>query len=368
MKYFYGRENSDKLMRAGLLSVCLVVAFAATLEAQTPQQQGKTDAASQTKVLAIVDGTPLTGEQVERAAAGEFDTLETQRLQFEIGYKRRRQSILESSLDQLVEEKLLALEASKRGLTKEKLLAAEVESKRREPTEQEVNAFYETNQRRIGRPRAEVVAQIREFLRGEQERGLRAELLSRLREKYKVEYLLEPLRSEVGSVGHPSRGRADAPVTLVEFSDFQCPYCGQLASTLKEVEKRYGDKIRFVFRQFPLSEIHPAAQKAAEASLCANEQGRFWELHDAFFRQQAKLEVSEIKDAAARLGLDAAAFGSCLDSGKYAGRVRQDVNEGVRLGVSGTPALFVNGRFLNGAQPFEAIAEIIDAELSGGKR
>ena len=133
--------------------------------------------------------------------------------------------------------------------------------------------------------------------------------------------------------------------------------------TLDKVTETYGDQVRLVFRQFPLHSIHPQAQKAAEAALCANDQGKFWEMHDAMFGDQRNLDVAQLKSTAAGLELDATAFGQCLDSGQHAERVNSDLQAGMEAGVTGTPALFINGRFLSGAQPFEAISKVIDDEL-----
>jgi protein-disulfide isomerase len=151
-------------------------------------------------------------------------------------------------------------------------------------------------------------------------------------------------------------------VTIVEFSDFQCPYCSRLTPTLEQVMSKYGNKVRIVFRQFPLP-IHDKAAKAAEAALCANEQGKFWEMHDAMFKDQGGLAVDGLKTKAATLGLNAQSFNSCLDSGKETPAVQADLKAGQQAGVQGTPAMFVNGRFINGAQPYETIAGIIDDEL-----
>jgi protein-disulfide isomerase len=149
----------------------------------------------------------------------------------------------------------------------------------------------------------------------------------------------------------------------VEFSDFECPYCGGLFPTLKQVEKEYGDKIRIVYRQFPLNNIHQYAQKAAEASLCANDQKHFWEFHDSMFGNQRELSIADLKQRAADMKLDTAAFNQCLDSGKHAAAVQKDLQEGARVGVTGTPALFINGRLLSGNQPLAGIKEVIDDEL-----
>ena len=159
----------------------------------------------------------------------------------------------------------------------------------------------------------------------------------------------------------------DAEVEIVEFSDFECPYCSGLLPTLKQVEKAYGDKVRIVYRQFPLTAIHPHAQKAAEASLCANEQQHFWEFHDSLFSNQRDLTVEALKRRAEEMKLDAAAFNACLDSGKQADAITKDIDEGARAGVTGTPALFINGRLLSGNQPYASIADVIEDELQRNK-
>jgi protein-disulfide isomerase len=132
---------------------------------------------------------------------------------------------------------------------------------------------------------------------------------------------------------------------------------------MKLVENNYADKVRIVYRHFPLTNIHPNAQKAAEASMCANDQQRFWEFHDALFEDQGNLTVTALKDKASRLNMDVPTFGSCLDSGRHAEAVAKDVAEGVRLGITGTPTSFVNGRYLNGALPYSDFVKIIEEEL-----
>jgi len=151
----------------------------------------------------------------------------------------------------------------------------------------------------------------------------------------------------------PSWGPADAPVTIVEFSDFQCPYCARFVTqTLPQIRQQYEGKVRFVFRDFPLSTIHENAEKAAEAAECANEQGKFWEYHDKLFSSQSALDVASLKSYASQLGLDTATFDECLDSNKYAEEIQKDVQDGTSYGVDGTPAFFVNGQLVVGALPF----------------
>jgi len=164
-----------------------------------------------------------------------------------------------------------------------------------------------------------------------------------------------------------ARGPAKAPIVLVLFSDFQCPYCRDFNLTIDDILKKYGDKARLVFRQFPLTRIHPNAQRAAEASLCAAAQNRFWEMHDLLFQNQNNLRDQELKDRASKLGLDVTAFNGCMDSSRKGNIVYEDLRAGAAVGVEGTPALFINGRFLYGSRSFEEVAAIIDEELKAKK-
>ena len=162
------------------------------------------------------------------------------------------------------------------------------------------------------------------------------------------------------------RGNFDAPVTIVEFSDFECPYCERHYGTLQQVLKDYGDKVRLVYKHFPLS-FHPQAEKAAEATECASEQGKFWEMHDKIFENQALLQggVTQLKAWAQDLKLNTGAFNTCLDSGKMAQMIAQDQQEGSTKGVDGTPGTFINGQFVEGgAIPYTSFKLLIDAALA----
>src|ERR671935_178826 len=163
----------------------------------------------------------------------------------------------------------------------------------------------------------------------------------------------------------PSRGPNNAPVTIVEFSDFQCPYCGREYPVIERLMKEYDGKVRLVFRHYPL-DFHPFAQKAAEAGACAQDQGKFWELHDKMFTNQNKLAVTDLKAYAKLLGMDAPKFDKCLDSGEKKALVDEDMKAGTAAGVNGTPAFFINGIFVNGAQPYERMKQAVDRELKKG--
>jgi protein-disulfide isomerase len=165
----------------------------------------------------------------------------------------------------------------------------------------------------------------------------------------------------------PVKGEKNAPVTIIEFSDFQCPFCGRFfLEALPQIEEKYikTGKARLVYRDFPLSSLHPMAQKAAEASECADEQGKFWEMHDKIFQNQGTLSLSNLKQWATDLKLDTKRFNTCLDSSKYASEVQKDFNDGQAAGVSGTPSFFINGQLLVGAQPFSSFQAAIESELS----
>lgn len=158
------------------------------------------------------------------------------------------------------------------------------------------------------------------------------------------------------------KGNPQAKVTIIEFSDFQCPFCGRAEPTLKQIFETYGDGVKLVYKNYPLP-FHEYAQDAAIAALCAKDQGKFWEYHDTLFKNQESLKITDLKKYASDLGLKTQDFNTCLDSKKYKDQVQADLAEGNRAGVSGTPAFFINGRPLSGAQPFDSFKAVIDEEL-----
>jgi protein-disulfide isomerase len=172
------------------------------------------------------------------------------------------------------------------------------------------------------------------------------------------------VRVEISTQGAPVRGPAAAPVTLVEFSDFQCPFCKQSQATLKQLLAQYAGKVKLVYRDFPLDQLHPQARDAAEAARCANDQGKFWEYHDLLFAQSPEAGSGSLRRYAAQAGLDPVTFDRCLSSGIHREAVQRDVEEGTRLGITGTPAFFINGRPVLGAQQIEAFTRVIEEELA----
>lgn len=309
-------------------------------------------------VLATIGDEKITMADVRDRTGELLDQLDIQ-------YRQTRDKLIGSAVDSIVRERLLADEAKKKGTTPTELMATTI-SAAGEPSSLEIEAWYKDNQARIGgRTLDQVRPQIVTLLQKQRRTAATEKLEQRLRAERKVAVLFEPHRLQFSNEGAPTFGKKDAPVTLVEFSDFQCPYCQAAAPTLKQVEQKYGDKVQIVYRQFPIPSLHPFAFKAAEASLCANAQGKFWELHDLMFQDQTKLAVSDLKEKARRLGLDQKKFNECLDSGRYVERVQNDQKEGRLLGVNGTPAMFINGVYVDGGSvPFSVLEAQIEKELA----
>jgi protein-disulfide isomerase len=331
-------------MRACFLAACL--AFWALTVTAGPTEDGRHE-------VAIVGTTPITAAELDKAVGNQLVGLQTE--EFET-----KQRILEK----MIADALFAREAIVRGITVEELIRSEIDGKARPVTEADVRTTYENYKPQLqSMPEADALRSVEQALRASRVEERRAAFLKTLRSREQVKVLLEPPRVSVTEGDFPTRGPKGAPVTIVEFSDFQCPYCRAVAPTLKELEKRYGDRVRFVFRDFPL-DMHKDAARAAEAGACAREQGKFWEMHDWIFAHQGNLGAEQLKGHAGEVGLDQEAFGVCLDSRKFADLWRASSEEGGRYGVSATPTFFINGRVLSGARPLGAFSEIIDDELS----
>jgi protein-disulfide isomerase len=161
------------------------------------------------------------------------------------------------------------------------------------------------------------------------------------------------------------RGPKDAPLTVVLFSDFQCPFCSRVEPSITELEKTYPGKVRVFWKNFPLS-FHNNAKPAAEAAMAAHEQGKFWQMHEILFKNQQNLDGASLEKYAKEIGLDMAKFKAAMDSHKFVAQIEADTKQGSSVGVQGTPASFVNGHFINGAQPFDAFKKIADEELAKG--
>ena len=348
------------LAASALLSACSK--DASTPAAPAAPQAGAAQMAPDTVVATYGDQKITYAQLTERLG----DDLQT----FDQKYQKDRHTMLERGLEGMVTENLVNAEAKKRGQTQEQFLKAEIEDKVPAPTDAEIKQVFDGAKASGRVPEgmtldANVKQQIAASLTRPKQQEVAQALFAKLRQDANVKLSLpKPAvqRKQVAAEG-PSKGPASAPVTIVEFSDFECPFCSRAEESVTQVLKEYGDKVRIVYRQFPL-EMHANAQKAAEASLCANDQGKFWELHKVLFENQSALKVDDLKKHAATVGLDAKKFAECLDSGSKAAQVKKDLEDGQKVGVNGTPAFFVNGIFLNGAVPFAEFKKVIDDELA----
>jgi protein-disulfide isomerase len=303
--------------------------------------------------IATVDGQGITEDDLAPLVQGQLRPLRDQEYQ-----------IKKKALENLIWQKVLDAEAKKKGLTADKLLEQEVDSKMPEPTDAEINAVYAVQKDQINRPLAEVKPQLQQNLKRAKIQIARQEYSAHLREQAKVAVLLSPPRVQVSFDPKRVKGNPKARVMIVEFSDFQCPYCGQVEATLKSVLAKHEGTVALAFRDMPISQIHPFAQGAAEAARCAAEQGKFWEYHDLLFADQGALDRNGLIAKAATLQLDPKQFETCISSEKYKSQVQQDNQEGMRAGVSGTPGFFINGVFISGAQPEAAFDKIIEEQLA----
>jgi protein-disulfide isomerase len=333
----------------------VVAAVAAALScSRTPAAAKSPDDA----VVAEIGDHKITYGDLRKKVGAKLDQMKAK-------YLMERRTLESDTLRGLVEEVLLTREAKARGLTVEALLEAEVAKKIPPPSEEDIRKTYEEAKAQIDLPLDVLKPRITQFLREKAKRELRSKYLDTLRAKAGVKDTLPDLdlpKIDIPEAGSPARGPAEAPVKVVIFSDFECPYCSRVVPTLHELYKRYEGKIRMVFRDFPLS-FHENARRAAEAAHCANEQGKFWEYHDRLFAHQDKLTEKDLVEHAKALQLDAPALEKCLQSGKHRESVERNLKDGERLGVSGTPAVFVNGMMISGAQPLQAFTDVVDLFL-----
>jgi protein-disulfide isomerase len=310
--------------------------------------------------VAKVSGETITAGQLDEMVKKDLAELERQ-------YQEQRYQLQRQALDAMIQKRIVEAKAKAANTTPEELVQKEVAAKIPEPTDEEIRALYD-RAKAGGQPLPpldQVKPDIARFIKNQKAQGALAEYYEGLKKEAGVEILLpayEPPKVAVDATG-PSKGPESAPVTIVEFSDFECPFCVRAEETVKQVLATYGDKVRLVYRDYPLP-MHPNAPKAAEAAHCAGDQGKYWEMHEKLFASGNKLAVPELKKHASEIGLDQAKFDGCLDSGEKAKVVEMHKQAGEAAGVSGTPAFFINGRPLSGAQPFEAFKTIIDQELA----
>jgi protein-disulfide isomerase len=270
-------------------------------------------------------------------------------------YKLRK-----DELDLSVNDTLLVQEAQKRQVTTNALLAAEVKPKA--VTEEQARAFFEENKDRVSGDFAQTKDAIVRYLEQIEVRAAERAFVEKLRAAASIQIFLVAPESPVFSIStvdQPSLGRVEAPVTLVIFTDYQCPSCAAIHPALERLVREYGDKVRLVARDFPLSQ-HVEAFKAAEAAEAAREQGKYWEYVQLLMRNQSALSMDKLKDYATELALDRSRFDSAVESGKFAATVQRDIEEGMKLGINATPTVFINGRRVP-AKTYEELKASVEA-------
>ena len=302
-------------------------------------------------ILARVNGEPITEAQIQAAAGSPL-----------LRAQMQLYDVREQTLEQLIEERLMDAEAKRLGLSSQEDLRKQV-TDAITIDDSEIAAYFEAHTAEMqGKSLEEMKDTLRSRIYNERYQQRYTELIERLRKEAKVEVLMEVPRVSVDDGGSPDRGPKQAPVSIIEFGDFQCPYCGRTRPTIAQVLETYPNQVRYVFRDFPLP-FHQQAMKAHEASYCAGDQGRYWEMNQKLFNNQQALDTEHLSAYAQELGLDTDQFRRCLDSGAYATQVNQNRYAGEQAGVSGTPTFFVNGRMVVGAVPFSYMQRIIEKEL-----
>jgi protein-disulfide isomerase len=322
-----------------------------------PSARAASPAASASQVVAQGDGVSITAADLDKAAEGRLTRL-----------RQQEYDVKKEVLDQIIGDALMAKEAKARGISVDELVKKEVDEKVAAPTKEAVDTVYEQYKAQLrGQTREQATPQIEKFMR-ERDTNLRREAFRRqLLDKAGVRVALEAPRTEVAvPASAPAMGPANAPVTIVAFTDYQCPYCHRAQNTMDQILTQYAGKVRLVHRDFPL-EGHPQAFPAARAAWCAGEQGKFWEYYKSLMSVSGDMAEADLLGRAEGLKLDSAAFKTCAASDRHDAAIREGADAGARLGVTGTPGYFINGRMLTGAQPIEQFQQVIDSELARGR-
>jgi protein-disulfide isomerase len=337
-------------MNIALKSFVAAGVFASTLAIGANAASNSSPAPASDSVIAIVDGNKLTQADLEQKhAANLFQA----RNKF---YEEERKVV-----DQYVDEYILEQAAKKENVTVEELLKRHTaDAAGVDPSDDALRVYYEGLD--TSEPFDSAKAKITDYIRQRRITKAKTAYIASLKAAAKIQIELAAPRAEASLKNVPVRGAKDAPVTVVEFADFECPYCQQIEPKLAKLQQEFQGKVNFAYKDFPLP-MHSHAQKAAEAAHCAMEQGKFWEMHDLLF-SSGKLAVSQLKESARTLNLDGAAFDKCLDSGATAAAVQANLEEAKTLAIGGTPGFFINGRYMEGNLSYDALKTAVTEELS----
>lgn len=350
--------------------------FVTSLLLITACQQGAMSTSGSSDTLATINGTPVTSKDLKNKHRMMIYNAEVEAY-------RSKQNVI----DEIIFERLMEVEAKKAGVSVDELRKREIDDKTPMPTAAEVEGMYKQQEGYLKKrfkemnkpmpPKAEILDAMGKDMQRRRAQERMQNYSRELRAANKVGILIkEPPspRVDIAAGPNPSKGDEKAKVQIIEFSDFQCPYCARAVPVLKEIEKNYGDKVRVVFRDFPLS-FHNTAKQQAIAAACAQDQNKFWEYHDQLFGNQNATNQAfssgkeadlnkQLTNYAKDVGLNVGDFTACLSSKKHAKSVEDDMKAGEEAGVSSTPSFFVNGRPIAGALPFAEFKKVIDEELA----
>jgi protein-disulfide isomerase len=313
-----------------------------------------TAAPSDSGAAATVGGAVITLQELDKASANQLAKI-----------RQQEYDVRAEVLTGLIQDKLITTEAAARKVTETDLVQTEITAKAAKPTPDEVSQYYEQMKSRMGgKTFDQVKGDIEQMLAAQKINARKGQYLNELSAKYEVKMLLEPPRAAISlRAGVPAIGPADAPITIVEWSDYQCPFCKRAFPTVEQVLSEYKDKVRYIHLDYPLP-FHQQAMPAALAVHCAGDQGKFWEYNNNLYQAPGDLSKADLAKRATDLGLDSAAFEACTTSNKHEAIIKTNYDDGAALGVTGTPAFFINGRMLVGAQPIDQFRTIINDELS----
>ena len=312
-------------------------------------------------VVARIDGKDVKVEDLgDDLARAEKQALRT--------YCQEITTARDASLDNMLQQKLLTVAAAAEGKEVSAFVQGKIEAAVPTPDDAAIAAFYEANKSPSAPPLDQVRDQVIQAMNGQEGEKVMTRILDEARAKAKVERLLPDVSPPPMDLSNPPHaafvGPADAAVRVVEFSDFECPYCSKAAETFTALKDKYaGKSVQFTFRNFPLS-FHPNARPAAEYAACAQEQGKFWAMHDGIFQVQRELSVDKLKEVAAQAGLDIPKLDECLASGRPGPQIDEDMRKAQEVGVQGTPSFYINGQSYGGNPNVEGLSQAIDAQLA----
>jgi protein-disulfide isomerase len=329
---------SKTFQRIGVGVALLLCTGAATMIAQ-----------DDSTVVADVGGVKIT--------LGELDQQESAKL---LSAHYQYYQAQTKALEDLIDKTLLEQKAKSENITLDQLIDRDIKSQVKDPTEDQMQVYYEGLE--TDQPYEAVRDKILDKIRQLRTDKARAAYVKALRAQTAVTIALAPPEARVEVAGGQSLGPKAAQVTLVEFADYECPYCQKVAADVKKLTADYGDRVAFTYKDFPLP-MHARAEKAAEAARCASKQNKFWEFHDELFHSK-ELDVDQLKAQARALKLDLVQFDKCLDTGEESAAVEKDRKEGLRLGITGTPSFFINGHYLSGALDYAALRQVVDQQLA----